>query len=178
MTSELDVMKLVNDELSKIEDPSVRVRILRWAWEKFGGGAGAVGTALAPVKATTKPRKPKNGSGTPKTKAPTLLKDLDLKPKGRPSFADVAAAKKPISHYERCLVAVHYLTNAAEVSPVSVDHVYTCFKVMGWRLPADLRNAMQVAASTKGWLDTSNMNDIRVTVHGDNYLEHDLVKRQ
>jgi hypothetical protein len=174
MASELDVMKLIDDELTKIEDSSARVRVLRWAWEKFAGGADAAGAASSPAKGASKARTPKNGGGAPKPKAPTIVKDLDLKPRGKASFAEFAQTKNPTSHYERCLITVYYLTNIAEVSPVGVDHVYTCFKVMGWRVPADLRNAMQVAASTKGWLDTSNMSDIRVTVHGDNYVEHDL----
>jgi hypothetical protein len=179
MTTELDAMKAINEQLSKIEDPSERIRILRWAWAKFGDRTEDSPAETHSLKGRVKPIRSADAK-LPRAKvaAPTMVKSLDLKPTGKKSFADFIKEKNPVSHHERSLAAAWYLTNIAGAKVVDVNHIFTCFKVAGWRLPANLRNAMQVAASTKGWLDTADMEDIKVTVHGDNYIEHDLPIRQ
>ena len=59
-------------------------------------------------------------------------------------------------------------------SLITVDHVYTVFKASNWRVSPNLSNSMQVVSTRKTWLDTANMNDIKVTVQGDNYVTHDM----
>ena len=175
--SETTVMKTIEDELDKIQDPAARERILRWAWDKFTESKEQMsGPDSKKAKVNKKRATPRGGGdSSARTKAtpPSIVKDLNLKPQGKESFADFIKKKEPTSQHAQCLVA-YYLRNTAAVKAVGTDHVYTCFKVAGWRVPANLRNVMQVAASTKGWLDTSNMSDIKVTIHGDNYIEHDL----
>src|SRR5207302_1471273 len=96
--SELDVMRVIDDQLSKIEDPSTKLRILRWAWEKFGNGAQADGKASFHGTVAAKQARAKNGGGPPKVKALSIVKDLNLKPDGKPSFADTVKNKNPSSH--------------------------------------------------------------------------------
>jgi hypothetical protein len=179
MPSELDVMSIIDKHLSEISDAVIRERILYWAWAKFGSSEPTkpFGLPLAAPKGSPKvARKVQGGSTTSKSKPTSLslLKDLNLKPQGKKSFMEFAAAKQPSSHYEKCLVAAYYLRTILGIDQISADHVFTCFKVAGWRVPADLKNTMQVAASTRGWLDTKSVTDIKVTIHGDNYVEHDL----
>jgi hypothetical protein len=106
--------------------------------------------------------------------APTLDKALDLRPKGKQSFKDFVDEKKPATVSERNAVAVYYLEKVAAVGKVNVNQVYTCFKEAGWRLPAYPRNALQVTASTKGWINTSDMDDMTMSPRGENFVEHDL----
>lgn len=177
--SEIDVMKTIEVEIAKISDPDTRVRILRWAWDKYADATAKMdpeGLGSGKAKSKKKSTKSIAGAVTSKAKAGPLsiVKDLNLKPQGKDTFADFIKKKNPLSQHEQCLCAIYYLRNVAGVSTVSANHVYTCFKLAGWRVPANIKNVMQVAASTKGWLDTSNASDIRMTIHGDNYVEHDL----
>ena len=106
--------------------------------------------------------------------SPSLVGDLDLRSDGKKALQDFVTEKKPKSQAEQCTVAVYYLRHILEVQTVNVDHVYTVFKAMKWRLPANLTNRMQQVKTTKGWLDTSNMSAIDTTTVGENYVEHDL----
>ena len=75
------------------------------------------------------------------------------------------------------LVASHEGGEACicDLNPVTADHIYTAFKGLAWRVPSDLVNTLQQAGS-KGWLDTANSADIKVTPMGENLVEHDLPK--
>ena len=114
------------------------------------------------------------GATRPKAAAPTLDKTLNLRPKGTKAFKDFATEKAPENANERNLVAVYYLEKVAVVGKVNANQVYTAFKEATWRLPAYPRNSLQVTASTKGWINTADMDDIKVTPSGENHVEHDL----
>jgi hypothetical protein len=129
-------------------------------------------STLALVRAA-KPKgksKAKTSSGA----SPSIVRDLNLKPKGRDSFDKFAAQKKPNSNVHKCVVAVYYLRHELDLPSATVDHVYTCFKHMQWRVPSSLANTMAYVSSVHGWLDTRNMGDIKLTTIGENLVEHDL----
>ncbi|MCY7288268.1 MAG: hypothetical protein LH624_08480 [Cryobacterium sp.] len=107
------------------------------------------------------------------TAGPTIDKTLNLRPPGVASFADFAESKKPTTAHERSLIAVYWLTRIAEVK-ATVDAVYTCYKDRKWVVPANLRNALPVTASRKGWLVTESLDDIKVSVPGENHIDHNL----
>lgn len=54
------------------------------------------------------------------------------------------------------------------------DHVFTCFKDVGHRTPKNMPQTIRDTASRKGWLDTSERGNIKITNHGENLVEHDL----
>jgi hypothetical protein len=45
---------------------------------------------------------------------------------------------------------------------------------VSWKLPGDLRNSLQKVAYMKGWLDTKDTDDIRLTPQGLNFVDLDL----
>lgn len=108
--------------------------------------------------------------------APSINKALNLRPSGEASLKDFATEKAPGDNTDRSMVAVHYLTHTLGSSTVSSDDIFTCYREMGWKLPADFRNHLQVIASRKGWLDTSDMDAISLTPSGINRVEQDLPK--
>lgn len=177
-SSELDVLKAVDDALAGLEDASARDRVLHWAWEKYSSKP----VPKAEEDTSAKRRGTKRGAtkkkvGSKKAKGRTaigLVKDLNLKEKGKKSLDAFADEKKPGSNLEKCAVAVNYLHNELGLTGVNTCHVFTCFKHLGWRVPADLQNTLQRTASVRGWLDTSNMDDIKVTTMGENLIDHDL----
>jgi len=104
-----------------------------------------------------------------------MVKDLSLRPKGKKAFADFVAEKQPSSHQQKQLVSVYWLAKEAGFSSgISVDHINTCYHGAGWRRPSDLRNALAVTAVRKGWLDTSDGSDIKLTVPGEDFVVHEL----
>jgi hypothetical protein len=115
------------------------------------------------------------GKGASKTKAtPVALdKTLNLRRQGIQPFKDFVAEKKPKNNHDRNVVAVYYLEKIAS-EKVNANKVYTCYKDAGWRVPPDQRNSLQVTASQKAFVDTSDMDSITVTPIGENWVEHDL----
>lgn len=182
--SEIDALKAIDDALSGLDDPEARNRVLAWAWKKFSSKpAPAADEDLESAETTTTTKKPKKkasgAKGKVKGKAKAslaLVKDLNLKPKGKKSLDQFVEGKKPSSHYKKCTVSVYYLKHELSLSAITESHVYTCFKHMKWRIPANLSNTLAYTSSHHGWLDTSNLQDIKVTTMGENLVEHDLPK--
>lgn len=152
--------------------------------QAFGLLADAIGS---PAPKSTAPKLPKKKAGTPdstkkrtkkrKASGPTLVKDLDLRPKTGTTWKDFSGAKAPRNYNEKSTVAIYYLIKTAKVAAVTTDHVYTAYKDAGWKVPANLPNHLQSVASTKAWIDTSSMADIKLTIAGENFVEHDLPKQ-
>jgi hypothetical protein len=180
--TELDAIRSLDEVLSRLEDACARDRVLRWACEKFTATSIGRGTDDERGKTTIRsaardghkkkplPAKAKGRVKTP----PSFVRDLNLKPTGKKSLDDFAAQKLPRSHQHRGVLSVYYLLNELGLANVSVNHIYTCFKHMKWRVPSDLRNTLQYAASHNGWLNTTSMSSIKLTTIGENLVEHDM----
>ena len=113
-----------------------------------------------------------------RTRGPTVRKDLDLRPKGKTSLAEFVESKEPKNNDDRNVVSVFYLRRMAGIDMVSIDHVFTCYREMGWREPADLANSLATTASKKGYLDTSTLENIEITPSGRNHVEYDLPRKK
>lgn len=181
---ELETMKAIADVLTKLGDDETRVRVLGWAVAKFAKGEVELQGSGRDDSGAKTPKRPKRkkksaAKALKRSSKPSLslIRDLNLRPKTGRSFANFAAEKSPSFNMEKCVAAVYYVDRILKKGPVSVDHVYTCFKAIPWRVPANLANSMAWIASHKGWLDTSDMSDIKVTPHGENLIEHDLPKK-
>lgn len=102
-----------------------------------------------------------------------IVKDLILTAEeNKPSLKEFHSQKKPKSNYEHNAVFCYYLLKLKETKPIGINHIYTCYKEVGRRVPNLVVSLSET--SGKGWLDTSNMNEIMVTPRGENYVEHDL----
>lgn len=181
--TELEALKTIDDVLAGLDDNMTRDRVLRWAWQKYTVGAPSPEINAnqkvppsTPLRIPAAKPKGKSRSKTSSGASPSIVRDLNLKPKGKDSFDKFAAQKKPTSNLHKCVLAVYYLNHELDLAAITVDHVYTCFKHMQWRVPSSLANTMAYAASVYGWLDTRNMADIKMTTIGENLVEHDLPK--
>lgn len=111
--------------------------------------------------------------------APKMVHDLNLRPSGKDSLKKFAAEKAPKSQDEKNAVILYYLKEVLGIAKVTADHVFTAYREMkdeGWKTPSNVRNSLQVTKSTKGWVDTSDMDDISMPIAGTNMVEHDLPK--
>lgn len=170
LVSEIDAIKVIDETLAKVDDQAMRDRILRWAWDKYASSQALEEKTIQSSRKIK--RKPKGGVKFKPTIS--LVKDLDLNPDGKKSFRSFAQEKAPKSGFEKCVVAIYYLHDELGLDGVTSDHVFTCFKDAGWRVPSDLYNVLVATSSRKGWLDTSDMMNIKVTHRGENLIEQDL----
>lgn len=176
---EIDAIKAINEAMLRLTSEE-QARVLSWAYAKFspsgpilqhGKFAEAIGKAVTGEengKTSGSRGKTKKGKFTPK-----MIKDLDLHPAGKPSAVNFAQEKKPNNAMQKSVVAVYYIKEILEVGRVSIEHVYTYFKAVGWPVPADVANTLR-KAGTEGWLDTADGQDILITTTGDNLIEHQL----
>lgn len=109
---------------------------------------------------------------------PTWLRGYDMTPKGGVSFKDFVAEKQPNTNHDRNVVAAYYLKEVRGEARVTLDHVYSCYKEQGWREPVHFANNLALTAHRKGYLDTSNMDDIDLTPRGRNRVEQELPEQK
>jgi len=108
----------------------------------------------------------------------SILKDLDLRGNGGQSFKDFFEEKKPKSAAEFNSVAIYYLADILKITGITPNHVYTCYKEVKQRTPEAFVQSLRDAASKHGYIDTANMNDIKIPLRGKNFVEHDLPKKK
>ena len=107
----------------------------------------------------------------------SIVKDLDLSSKSNSqSLRDFYASKNPTSAMEKNTVFVYFLQQIAKVSPITLDHIYSCYTDVNSKYPNALRQSVADTAFHRGWLDTSSFADIKLATPGENYVEHDLPK--
>jgi len=109
---------------------------------------------------------------------PTIVKDLDLSPKGdTQSLRDFYGQYSAKTNFEKNLIFVYWLQEVAGISGITEDHVFTCYRnIPGIKVPTALYQSLIDTSKRKGWLDTASTDNLKVTIPGVNYLEHDLAK--
>jgi hypothetical protein len=119
-----------------------------------------------------KRRKPREGVSSGKVE---IIRDLNLRPEGKPSFADFVAQKQPKSNEDKYAVVVYYLEQILGLSAISKSHIASVFRMTsGWREPENISSGLKKAASRKSTIDTHDRSGIKTTPHGRNFVEHDL----
>lgn len=172
--SEDFVLAVYKDFKEKLD----RLRAPAPAKQPHGEGSTGAHTnqqAAAPAKAAAGGSKPKR-SGKP---TPTIVKDLDLSGGGNcERLKDFYAKYETKTNFERNLVFIYYLQHKLGMSGIKVDHVFSCYRdVPGVKAPEALRQSLLDTSNRRGWLDTSDTEDIKVSIAGVNFLEHDMPKK-
>jgi hypothetical protein len=116
----------------------------------------------------------KGSRGNRKEGSVSLVADLNLRPKGKTTLRDFYAEKKPTTNEQGFAVMVYYLVNVLGMSGISPNHIYTAFKDLDMRVPNRLRTVLSNSASRHHWIDTSDKENMKLTIHGENFVEHDL----
>lgn len=108
-----------------------------------------------------------------------LIKDLNLRGgNGTKGLNAFVTEKNPLSNIDRSTVFVYYLENLLKVSEVTIDHVYTCYKELGLRVPGNLQqNLTDIASSKNGYLNRKD-GKYTMTIKGSNFVEQDLPKKE
>ena len=189
-TTEGEAFKVIDEALSAL-DAEAQARIIVWANLKFMAGKpiGTAPSTAIPSSSILSPagKKPPANAGklskpkklTPK-KSKIILKidkDIVLFPEDAKTSAEFASEKAPSNAQQKGVVAIYYICNVLGRGNVTIGQVAAFFKAVRWRMPANLPNTLQ-QAGTKGWLDTSNSEDIKITSSGENLVEHQLPRKQ
>lgn len=116
----------------------------------------------------------KGARGNKKEGSVSLVADLNLRPKGKKTLREFYGEKKPTTNEQSFAVMTYYLEKVLGVSGISPNHIYTGFKDLDLRVPARLRTVISNSASRHAWIDTSDKENIKLTIHGENFIEHDL----
>jgi len=124
----------------------------------------------------TKPPKKKQKYKQSGQRMQKVVNNLDLSGKGvKKSLRDFYAGFSPSSNMERNLIFVYYLNNTMKVSPITIDHVFTCYcNIKSLKIPVSLEQSLKDTRALKNWLDTSSLDDLKLTIHGTNHIEHDI----
>ena len=174
--TEGDVIKAIDDAMSGV-DNQARERVRTWFNLKFSDVVEPKvpdSSKSNKVPHITKTASSKKSAGTKKTKSMfKRTKDLDLRPPSKISASSFADQKNPTNLKQKCVVALYYVSRILEIEAVTTDHVYTFFKELNWPVPSDLFNTLHQAGS-EGWLDTSDSDNLKVTLRGENLIEHQL----
>lgn len=106
----------------------------------------------------------------------SMVTDLDLSNTKAGRLKDFVARFVLKTNMERNLAFVYFMQHEMELANIAENHIFTCYRHIGVKVPGALRQSLFDTSSAKGWVNTSHMDDIRVTTIGMNHLEHDLPK--
>lgn len=107
-----------------------------------------------------------------------LLKDLDLSGRNgaNKSLKEFIDEKKPSSNVQKTATFVYYLQNILNIKEITIDHIFTCYKLMSFRIPNNLpQNLADTCSSKYGYISRKD-GKYAMTVMGNNYIEFDINK--
>lgn len=110
---------------------------------------------------------------------PKVIKTLDLSggPAGR--LRDFYEQYEVTSNFERNLIFLYFMQHKMGIEGITQDHVFTCYRdIPGIKSPVALRQGLLDTDNRKNWIDASNPDALKVSVHGVNYLEHDMPRKK
>src|SRR5579871_89024 len=137
--------------------------------------SGKTSSGEEPADDKKRPASSRNRAGS----APSIVKDLDLAARnGDPSLKDFCAPFAPSSAKEWNLLFLYFVQKHERANPVTQDHIYTCYKTFGARPPAAFSQSLFDTARKSGWIEVSGLSDLRLTIVGENYVEHDFPKKE
>lgn len=130
----------------------------------FDDDADAIDGEITP--ATTKP---KTKSPSPR-KAPTLnMIELDLN-KGDKPLKTFMEEKKPDGDNKRYLAMAYWLRANLGISEVTMHHIYSCYRFMGWNVPKDAGQTLR-NLKKQGWMNKgSESGSFSVNHVGENII--------
>lgn len=110
-------------------------------------------------------------------KSYSLITSLNLLSGGSESLRDYFAKFETRTNFDYNIVILNYLKNILQEDNVGVNHIYTCYKHLGLKIP-NIKQSLHDTKNRKGWIETSDSNDLTVTVAGENYLDHEIVSKK
>jgi hypothetical protein len=99
---------------------------------------------------TPAPAKAKAKSSSPRQLPTPQTLDLDLK-SGDVPLKEFLEQKKPSGDNKRYLAIAYWLKTYLSINAITMNHAYTCYRFMGWNVPADASSPLR-AMKKQGWM--------------------------
>ena len=106
--------------------------------------------------------------------APPVDEALDIRPSDKISLPEFANKMNPTNMQNQSMVIIYWLKHHAGYEKIGISQIFTCYKKMGWKASPDLRKQLHNIAFKKTWLNTSDVEDVSLTITGEQHVEHDL----
>lgn len=110
------------------------------------------------------------------SKNPQFLSNFDFRPSGKESLKDFFNRYDSKSNLEHNLVFTYYLQEILGEQGISNDHIFSCYRHVGLKIPSFPQTLVDTK-KRKGWIDTSDFSNLKVTREGINYIEHEILKK-
>lgn len=104
----------------------------------------------------------------------TLRNEISFYPTDKTSLKDFFSSYKSKGP-ERILLVVHYMQKVLELKSIDVDCIYTAYKQIPLEVP-NIKRALDNMQHRKGWIDTKNYSDLKVSVAGENHIDFKMGK--
>lgn len=131
---------------------------------------------LDEINNTRKQSQQKSTSSRSKPPTMSIVKNLDLHPEGKIAFKDFFSTKNPRNNYQAIAVSTYYLDRILELANITPNHIFTCFKEVSRRTPANMPQSIRDTSSKKGWIQTEK-GKVEITNIGENIVEHELPEK-
>lgn len=105
----------------------------------------------------------------------SMLPNLNLMPSGKESLKDFFSKYQSKSNFDSNILMLYYLKNILKEESVGINHIYTCYKHLAIKVP-NIKQSLIDTKNRKGWIDSANTDNLQVTIHGENYVEHEMQK--
>ena len=118
--------------------------------EQVQGGEEDLGEAIdAEFESSVASKSKAKNSPARQLRTPQPL-DLDLT-SGEVPFKAFMEQKKPVGDNKRYLAIAQWLKAYRSIDEITMDHAYTCYRSLGWNVPADAGAPLR-AVKSHGWM--------------------------
>jgi hypothetical protein len=122
-------------------------------------------------------RRPRgSGKKTDRNAGLELVPNLEFRPAGKQTLKAFVEERGAKSDVENVVAMIHYMQHTMGLSKIGPPHVMTAFKEVGKPIPVDLKATIRNIKKSKAFLAFTEIDDIRMTTQGDNFVEHDMVE--
>lgn len=119
----------------------------------------------------TRTSKPKISNTSSKTY--NLIPSLNLVSNGNESLKDFYNKYSAKNNFDKNIIILYYLRRILGAENIGINHIYTCYKHLSQKIP-NINQSLLDTKNRKGWVDISDKEDLKVTVAGENYIEHEI----
>lgn len=125
----------------------------------------------APSSTSSSSPSPKKRAGARTSRTPQPI-ELDLTSGDMP-LKGFIEQKKPDGDIKRYLAIAYWLKKYRNINEVNMDHAYTCYRHLGWQVPADASRPLRAMKSTRyGWMTAGSTRGAYAINHiGENQAE-------
>jgi len=105
-----------------------------------------------------------------------LVPDLNFRPDGEQALKEFVDEKNPKNDLELALATVYFMQHVMALHKIGPAHVMTAFKEAGKPIPGDVKQTIRNVKNSRIWLNFNDIEDVRTTTQGDNFVEHEMGK--